>query len=149
MEENIKEQENKVIETPTPEKKEYNVLTPSGEGVPLPSPNPTPLPPKTFDWWGGGAAGVRSGVSGKMGLGIKKPSEYLSGGCFFSRLAAIYEVATFHSVCWKGKVFADREIWRKGFDKAESLWGGGGGLEGEESMNLCAGYSGTSESLAW
>ena len=26
MEENIKEQENKVVETPTPEKKEYNVL---------------------------------------------------------------------------------------------------------------------------
>ena len=31
------------------------------KGFPFPSPNPSLSPPKTFDWWGGRAEGVRSG----------------------------------------------------------------------------------------
>ena len=33
------------------------------KGFPFPSPNPSLSPPKTFDWWGGRATGVR--FSGK------------------------------------------------------------------------------------
>ena len=45
---------------------------PSGEGLSSPLPRaPSSLLPKTFDEWGGGAAGVRSGVSGNIGLEIK------------------------------------------------------------------------------
>ena len=40
---------------------------PSGEGASLPSPNPIPPTPKTFDWWGGRAAGV------PLDLGQRKP----------------------------------------------------------------------------
>ena len=58
---------------------------PSSERFSFPSPNPTPSSPKTFDWWGGCAAGVRSG--GKWGAS----RGYFPNVFFFVRNPFLFE----------------------------------------------------------
>ena len=107
----------------------------------LPSPGPSSLLPKTFDWWGGCAAGVRSGGKRSASRGYFSNVFFFVRNPFFIRRGSLPAGLVFNAfflfyACRLKGSFNGLRVLGQGFDKDKSLWGGKAGIgEGRRPLS--------------